>query len=122
MTQGERVKEIRKAYNLTMEKFGEKLGVGKSSISDIENGRRNLTEQMTKSICREFNVDYGWLTEGIGEMFIESDDAVIQRIDEILAGENDFLKKCIHNLVYLNDDELVALDELIRKLTEDRGL
>ena len=58
MTQGERVKEIRKTLDLTMEKFGEKLGVGKTAISNIESGNRNLTEQMSKSICREYNVNY----------------------------------------------------------------
>ena len=47
MTQGERVHEIRKHFGLTMEKFGEKLGVKKTSISNIENGIRGLTEQMT---------------------------------------------------------------------------
>lgn len=36
MTQGERVLEIRKALGLTMDKFGEKLGVQKSAISKIE--------------------------------------------------------------------------------------
>ena len=36
MTQGERIKEIRKALNLTMEKFGENIGVAKSTISNIE--------------------------------------------------------------------------------------
>ena len=32
MTQGERVREIRKAMGLTLEKFGEKLGVGRGAI------------------------------------------------------------------------------------------
>ena len=32
MTQGERVKEIRKALGLTLEKFGEKVGVQRSAI------------------------------------------------------------------------------------------
>ena len=36
MTQGERVREIRKALGLTLEKFGDKLGVGKTAISKIE--------------------------------------------------------------------------------------
>ena len=31
MTQGERVKEIRKALGLTLDKFGEKLGVKKTN-------------------------------------------------------------------------------------------
>ena len=50
MTQGERVKEIRNSLNLTLEKFGDKLGVTKTAVSRIERGERNLTEQMTKSI------------------------------------------------------------------------
>ena len=69
MTQGERVRELRKFLNLTLEKFGKSLGVGKTAISKIENNERKLTEQMILSICREFRVNYFWLTEGKGEMF-----------------------------------------------------
>ena len=38
MTQGERVKEIRKALGLTLEKFGNEIGLKKNSVSQIENG------------------------------------------------------------------------------------
>ena len=69
MTQGERVREIRKSLKLTLEKFGEKLGVRKSAISDIESGRNSLTDQMAKAICRTYNVNYDWLLDGEGEMF-----------------------------------------------------
>ena len=48
MAQGERIKELRKALNLTLEKFGERLGVGKTAISKLEKGERNLTDQMCK--------------------------------------------------------------------------
>ena len=85
MTQNERVKEIRKTLGLTLEKFGERIGVTRGSMSNIENGNRNLTEQMTKSICREFSVDYMWLTTGEGEMFIDTDDDFIERIDRIIV-------------------------------------
>lgn len=69
MTQGERVKKIRATLSLTLEKFGEKLGVGKTAISKIEKNERSLTEQMAKSICREYNVNYDYLVYGEGEMF-----------------------------------------------------
>lgn len=92
MTQNERVKEIRKTLGLTLEKFGERIGVTRGSMSNIENGNRNLTEQMTKSICREFSVDYMWLTTGEGEMFIDTDDDFIERIDRIMAGEDEARK------------------------------
>lgn len=69
MTQGERVKEIRKALGLTLEKFGEKLGVGKTAISKIEKDERGVTDQMAKGICREYGVSEDWLRDGSGEMF-----------------------------------------------------
>lgn len=47
----ERVKELRKELKLTMEKFGERLGVGKTAISKIEKGENSLTDQMFKAIC-----------------------------------------------------------------------
>lgn len=66
MTQGERIKEVRKKLDLTLEEFGKKLGVGKTAISKIEKGQVNLTEHMFKSICREFNVSEEWLRTGEG--------------------------------------------------------
>lgn len=82
MTQGERVREIRKELNLTLEKFGEKLGVGKTAISKIEKGENSLTDQMLKSICREYNVNYDYLINGEGEMF---DDLPQTVLDELCA-------------------------------------
>lgn len=113
MTQGERIREVRKALNLTLEKFGEQIGVGKSTISDLENGRRSLSEHMTKSICREFHVDYIWLTSGEGEMFVESDDDFYSRIDQIMAGENDKRRSMIKALLYADDADIEAFDRLV---------
>ena len=82
MTQGERIRNIRKKLNLTLEKFGGKLGVGKTAISNIEKGKRNLTEQMALSICREYNVNYDYLMDGEGEIF---DDLPQTVLDELCA-------------------------------------
>lgn len=113
MTQGERVKEIRKALGLTLEKFGEKLGVTKQTVSRIENGINNLTEQMSKSICREFGVDYIWLTTGDGEMFVDSDEDFIERIDRIMMGEDDARKNLFKALLDASDDDLAAFQRII---------
>ena len=48
VSENERVRELRKNLGLTLEKFGERLGVKKNAISAIENGRNSLTVQMTK--------------------------------------------------------------------------
>lgn len=65
----ERVRELRKALNMTLEVFGAKIGIKKSSLSQIENGVNNLTEQNILLICKEFNVNEEWLRTGEGEMF-----------------------------------------------------
>lgn len=98
MTQGERVRKVRKALSLTLEQFGKRVGVTKQTVSRIENGVNNLTEQMTKAICREFHVDYIWLTTGEGgddNMFADTDEDIAEVIDRIMAGENEFHKKLI---------------------------
>lgn len=118
MNQGDRVKELRKFLNLTLEKFGERLGVTKTTISRIEKGERSLTEQMTKSICREFNVDYIWLTTGLGEMFIDTDETYLEKIDQIMAGENEFHRELIKLAVNLDIKELEAIESIINKFLE----
>ena len=123
MTQGERIREVRNTLGLTLEKFGDRLGVTKVAISNIEKGKRNLTEQMTKAICREFNVDYMWLTTGDGEMFIDNDDDFIERIDRIMAGEDEARKNLFKFMLELSDDDIAALDRLMKKaikFTQDK--
>lgn len=69
----ERVKKLRKELGLTLEKFGERLGVKKAVLSQIENGKANLTDQMFKAICNVSwdgrHVNEEWLRDGTGEMF-----------------------------------------------------
>ena len=113
VTQGERIREVRKSLDLTLEKFGERLGVKKNAISALENGRNSRTDQMTKAICREFHVDYIWLTSGEGEMFVESDDDFYSRIDQVMAGENEASKNMIKTLLYASDDDIEAFDRLV---------
>lgn len=118
VSENERVRELRKNLGLTLEKFGERLGVKKNAISAIENGRNSLTDQMTKAICREFNVDYIWLTTGEGEMFVDSDDDFLERIDRIMAGEDDARKNLFKFMLELSDEDIAALDRLMKKAIE----
>lgn len=115
MTQGERIKEVRKALGFTLEKFGNKIGVTKTAISRIEKGERGCTEQMTKFICREFNVDYIWLTTGEGEMFLDNDKDFVARIDQIMHGENTKRRNLFKALLDSPESDLEALDRIISR-------
>lgn len=113
MTQNERVKEVRKTLGLTLEKFGDRLGIKKAAVSKIEKGENSLTDANIKAICREFSVDYMWLTTGEGEMFVETDDDFFERIDRIMSGENETRKNMIKMLLYASDDDIKAFDRLV---------
>lgn len=117
MTQNERVKEVRKTLGLTLEKFGDRLGIKKAAVSKIEKGENSLTDANIKAICREFSVDYMWLTTGEGEMFAETDDDFFERIDRIMAGENETRKNMFKALLYASDEDIEALARIIELFT-----
>lgn len=76
----ERIKELRTALGLTLDAFGERIGMGKSSVSKIEKGINGTTDQTIKSICREFNVREEWLRTGTGNMFHQDAESVLDRV------------------------------------------
>ncbi|MCI8569769.1 MAG: helix-turn-helix transcriptional regulator [Bacilli bacterium] len=124
-TQGERVKLLRKHLNLSGEKFGEKLGVTKVAISNIERGNRSLTDQMLKSICREFNVNEKWLRKGIGEMFLPLDryDEISRITHQLLTEEKDsFKNRFISILANLSIEEWKVLESFAERLYENSTL
>ena len=90
----ERVKELRTSLGLSTEKFGARVGVTRSAISRIESGVVNVTEQMQKSICREFNVNEEWLRNGTGEMFnsMSQDEELAYIVGQALPHADDYVK------------------------------
>ena len=116
----ERIKTLRKTLNLTLEQFGERVGVTKMTISRIENGKNNVTEQMCKSVCREFNIREDWLRNGTGEMFEDlSED---EKIASILGSVFTDTDSEIYEFKMAVFRELGKLDEkdwaVIRKLVD----
>lgn len=122
MTQGERVKEVRNSLDLTLEKFGEKLGVTKTAISRIEKGERNLTDQMFKFICREFGVREEWLRTGDGEPFgSQTRNQEIQAFaNEVMSDEDEsFRKRVVGALAKLDLDDWEVLERLAKNILSD---
>lgn len=114
----ERIKELRKFLKLSQEVFGLKLGVTKAAISKMEIGNYNITDTMTKLICMEYNVNYIWLTTGMGEMFSDNENDYAKLIDRTMAGENEFAKNIFKMFSKFNENDWVALENMIKKFPE----
>lgn len=121
MTQGERVKAIRSYSGLSMEKFGERIGMVKSSISNIENNNRALSDQLAKLMAKEFNVSEHWLRTGEGEMFVQlsGEEELKQWADKMLSGQaGEFRQRFVRLLAKLNDDQWEQLEKYARMLVD----
>ena len=119
---GERVRELRKTLRLSGEKFGEKIGLKKVAVSQIETGRNNLSEQNILAICREFNVNEDWLRYGTGEMFKDMtlDEEIISFIGDIQwDASTTFKKRFISAVAKLNDEEWKVLEKIIVDMASD---
>ena len=62
----DRIKLLRKKEKMSQEEFGRKIGIGKSSVSKIELGENNPSDQTIMLICSIFNVNEVWLRTGEG--------------------------------------------------------
>lgn len=76
----ERLKILRKQLNITQKKFGEYMGIKTSTYSDIENGRRELTERNKTLLCNSLNINPIWLETGQGKMFLNDDIDIINEL------------------------------------------
>ena len=113
-----RIKEIRKALNISQADFGKALGVTAAAISRIESGERGITEQMTLSISREFNVNEKWLRTGEGEIFnhLPEGTELGIYIGKVLQSDDDFIRKIIINYMQLDDDSKKIIRDFVESL------
>lgn len=119
MTQGERVKAVRKSLGLTLEKFGDKIGLKKNSVSQIENGRNDLTEANTKAICREFGVNEVWLRTGEGgddNMFtkVSEDDRFSLNLGKLSESDNEFAKNMLNAIAEADPEKLKIIEDFMK--------
>lgn len=124
MTQGERVREIRKKLGFTLEKFGERIGIKKAAMSAIETGKNSLTDANIKAICREFNINEEWLRTGSGEMRIPVEDEAAAAVSDLVEKSNplyDIIKGIMVAYQKLDGPSREVIDQFILDAVSQRG-
>lgn len=115
----ERIKILRKTLGLTMEKFGDRLGVKKNTVSQWEHGINDISDYMFKSICREFDVNEEWLRNGTGSMFrtLTRSEIITDFTTDLLKDEEEsFQRRFIEALAVLDEDDWKTLEKISEKL------
>jgi len=102
-----RIKEVRKTLGLTLEKFGERIGMKSNSLSQVENGINAVSSQLRTAVCREFHVREEWLRTGEGDMFEERtpDQAIVDFAADLVNVDDDVFKKRLVSALARMDDQ-----------------
>lgn len=122
-TTGDRIKRLRKEkLDKTQKEFGERIGLKPNSVSDIESGKNNLTDQTANAICREFNVNKEWLLTGKGDMYDVPEDETAAVVSDLLEESNpfyDIIISIMKSYKKLDDNSQAALNNLIQELLDN---
>lgn len=114
----ERIKQIRKNANLTLEKFGKRIGITAASCSNIESGKTNPSNQTIQAICKEFGCNEIWLRTGEGDPFQEESrqEQIMKFAAQTVHGSDEFKKSFVSMLAKLDAEDWEALARIFGKL------
>lgn len=123
----ERIKEVRQENNLTQETFASRLGIKKSSVSLLESGKNNPSEQTIRAICSEFGVRREWLELGHEPKYTKDascePEALVPDLLAVLADHPailEMLQRMIGHMTPADWDRLnILLDSIIGTTKKD---
>ena len=96
---GARIKELRKARNITQEKLVERIGSDINNLSRIENGKKFLSAEKLVKIAAALNVEIKDLFD-FGHMLADDElkKEIISEIDTLSTKQLKYIYKSIKNL------------------------
>lgn len=114
---GEQFKQLRKYYKLTQTEFGQKIGVSRDVINNIENKNVIPSEPIIKLVVNEFGVNRSWLEKGEGKMLKDTsrEEEIAYFVGSVLSDESDNFKKRFMAMLAALDEEGW---ELLAKMAE----
>lgn len=117
MTLGERIKKVRKDKNLTQQEFASQFGSTQNVLANYESGRRNPSAAALDNICKTFDISKKWLTDGIGEPYIQSQES---SVDELIKqhGLDDLDRQIILEFITLSPEDRKAVINFIRTIAK----
>lgn len=77
---GERLFKIRKALGMTQIEFAKVINSSNGHVSDMEKGRKNITESTIELLKLKCNINENWLRTGSGEMFSQTPPGIMEQL------------------------------------------
>lgn len=115
----ERIKKIRKYFDLTQQEFADRLHIKRGAIANYEIGRNVPIDAVISLICKEFSVNEVWLRTGEGgdeNMFIKTseDDRYSINLGKLGKTENELVKNMINTLAEASPEGLKYIEAFMK--------
>ena len=115
----DRIKELRIVLGLTQQEFADRLKVAKQTVSKWETAQRAVPDATLNSIARTFDASYFWLKEGVGDMFLNLPDSMLDDLGNRYE-LNDFDKRLLKMYMKLSVDEREAIQTFLKVLLKEK--
>lgn len=115
----DRIKILRKALGLNQTEFGNRLGMSRWAIVNIELDRAPIKPLLIDLICSTFGANKEWLVSGTGQMLADRsrDDQIMDFVASAMSGESDnFKRRLLSVLARLDEDHWELLERYLREL------
>lgn len=121
-----RFRELRKLCKKSQEEWADIMGLSRSGITEIEAGRRNVTEKHIKLLSIESidgkYINEDWLRTGDGDPFkkLTRSQVITDFAADLIKEDDSFKSRLIEALAKLGDDDWEALEKLAKKLANKK--
>ena len=101
----QRIKAVRQSLDLSQREFGEKLGVSRGVLNNIESNVVLAKPLFVEHICAVYGVDQTWLETGEGEMFRAPsvDEELAAFVADVISDDNEFKKRVFYAMSRMDD-------------------
>ena len=117
----ERIKQVRRQLKLTQSAFAARVGVTRDVIASWENGRVEPPEAVIRLLCREQGVSYAWLKHGQEPMSVPVETVLVDKLERIMAGDNEFVKSALSELINLPTEAWEQIGQFVDRLYNARA-
>ena len=121
-----RIREVREHFKLTQTEFGERLGVSRDVIGNIEYNRLKNPKQkepIIKLICSTFGVNEIWLRSGEGDMFqaMTEDEELAAYLGDVMNDETaSFRRRITLEMKNWTPEVWQMLEEICKRLATEK--
>lgn len=117
----ERIKQLRLELGMSQEEFGNRLGVGRGAITNIELNKVEPKPLFVSLICKTYGVRESWLRTGTGPMYTTMDEAdeLARIFEEIGASDDELVKAAIRVYWRLDEKEETTIRQLVSDLVAE---